>query len=237
MKRTRWLIALIALMSIGVAQGASLRKGQVLFEHGAFEDAKRALADVVTGTASDSEKAGALYLLGTIALKQEHYPIAARMWTDLIQFYPNSAEAREARIKLATIPNGIQSSKVQIESPRGSAPDDAFDGVLVTGTGADPRYSRQMVNEVANLLGAYGVIVSRAQPQSGGNVSVLMLEVSFGYRDSLQVQCYSAQGSLLWSETATGFVGMSKASATQGLINRIKSKIEPHIGDSCLRKS
>jgi hypothetical protein len=66
---------------------------------------------------------------------------------------------------------------------------------------------------------------------------VLALAVSFGYRDRLQAQCYSAEGNLLWSENATGFFGLSKASVTEGLINQIKSKIEPHIGDSCLRKS
>jgi hypothetical protein len=224
-------------VGIGVAHAASLRKGQVLYEHGLLEDAKHALVDVVTGNADNDEKAGALYLLGTIALEQKHYPIAARMWTDLIQRFPSSEEAHEAQLKLSTIPNGIQSSKVRVESPRGSAPSDPFEGVLITGTGVDPKYSGQMVKEVVSLLASNGVVVSRAQQQSPGSVSVLALAVSFGYRDRLQAHCYSAEGDLLWSEQATGFFGLSKASVTEGLVNEIKSKIEPHIGDSCLRKS
>jgi hypothetical protein len=238
MKRKPWLTAMIAALSIGAAQGASLHKGEVLYQHGMVEDAKHALADVVTGDSPDDEKAGALYLLGAIALKQEHYPIAARMWTDLIQRFPASPQALEARSKLSTIPNGIQSSRVRVEAPRGDAPTDPFEGVLVTGTSADPKYSGQMVKEVVNLLGAKGVPVSRAQPQPPpGTVSVLVLAMNFGYRDSVQAGCYSAEGDLVWMEKASGLIAVSKSAAAEGLINRIKSKIETHIGDTCLRKN
>lgn len=237
MTRTPWLLSIITIMGIGVAQAATLQKGQMLYERGLFEEAKHALVDVVTSGSTDREKAGALYLLGTIAIEQQHYPIAARMWSDLIQRYPSSMEAVEARSRLSKIPNGIQYSKVRVEAPEGSAPPEPFQGVLVTGTSADPRYSGQLVKEVVNLLDAKGVTVARDQSPSAGTISVLVLAMRFGGRDSLQAECYSRGGELVWTEKATGFLRMGKASVTEGLVREIKGKIEPHIGDTCLPKS
>jgi len=236
MTRTPWFLSIIAALSLSTAQAASLHKGRVLYEHGMLEDAQHALIDVMTGVSSADEKAGALYLLGTIALKQEHYPIAARMWSDLIQRYPDSAEAREARSKLSTIPNGIQNSRVRVESPEGFAPAEPVQGVLVTGTSAELQYAGQIVAEVANRLDSNGVRVARVHSPSAGATSVLVLAMHFGRRDSLQADCYSNSGSLLWSEKATSLLGFSKTSVTERLADRIERMIEPHIGDTCLPK-
>ena len=239
MTRMPWILSIIAAMCLSTAQAASLRKGQVLYEHGMLEDAKHALVDVMTGAdSSDDEKAGALYLLGTIALKEKHYPIAARMWSDLIQRYPGSAEAREARPKLPTIPNSVQSSRVRVESPQGFAASepDPSQGVRVTGTSADLQYAGQAVTEVARLLDSNSVRVVRAQSPDASAASVLVLTMQFGRRDSLVANCYSNNGSLLWSERATGLLGLSKASVAEKLVDRIKGQIEPHIGDACLPK-
>jgi hypothetical protein len=236
MTRTPWLLSILAAMSLSVAQAASLHKGQVLYEHGMLEDAKHALVDVMTSDSTDDEKAGALYLLGTIAIKQQHYPIAARMWSDLIQRYPGSAEAREAGRRLPSIPNSVQSSKVRVEAPEGTAPPDPVQGVLVTGTSAELKYAGQMVKDITNLLNAHGVPVARTPSAEVGPNNVLVLALRFGQQDSLQADCFSSEGKLLWSEKATAFLGMSKASITEKLVDRIKGSIEPHIGDSCLPK-
>jgi hypothetical protein len=218
---------------------ASLYKGQVLYERGLLEEARHALVDVVTGDAGQPEKAGALYLLGTIAVEQQNYPIAARMWSDLIQRYPDSAEAAQARTKLSSIPNGIQFAKVRVVAPQGTAPaePEAFEGVLVTGTGNDLRYAGKAVSELANLLDAQGVTVARSNSATPGSVSALVLVMNFGGRDSLQADCYSRDGKLLWTEKATGMLRRDKEAITEGLVEQIKEKIEPHVGDSCLPKS
>lgn len=239
MTRMPWLLLIFTVMGTGVLHAASLRKGQVLYEHRQFEDAKHALADVVMGDTTDKEKAGALYLLGSIAIEQKNYPIAARMWSDLIQRFPESTEATEARSQLSKIPNGVQYSKVRVESPEGygSAPTEGFQGVMVTGTSADARYSGKVVSEVVSLLDGKGVTVARDRSPPPGTISVLVLSMEFGRKDSLQAECFSREGQLLWTEKATGFLRLGKSSATEGLVNEIKTKITPHIGDRCLPKT
>jgi hypothetical protein len=239
MTRMPWLLSILTVMGIGVLQAASLQKGQMLYEHRLFEEAKHALVDVVMGDTSDTEKAGALYLLGSIGVEQKNYPIAARMWSDLIQRYPESTEATEARSRLSRIPNGVQYSKVRVESPEGygSAPSESFQGVMVTGTSADAQYAGKVVSEVVGLLDAKGVTVARDRAPPPGTISTLVLSMQFGRKDSLQAACYSREGQLLWTEKASGFLRLGKASATEGLVNEIKTKIEPHIGDRCLPKT
>jgi hypothetical protein len=239
MTRTPWLLSIVALMAMELAYGASLQKGQMLYERGMLEEARHALVDVVTGDATNPEKAGALYLLGTIAVDQKNYPIAARMWSDLIQRFPDSTEAAEARTKLSSIPNGIQFAKVRVQSPHGTgnAPPEPFQGVLVTGTSAELRYAGQAVSAVASLLDSKGVTVAHSQSSTPGTISVLVLAMQFGTRDSLQAECYSRDGKLLWTEKVSGFLRRDKAAITAGLVEQLKSKIEPHVGDSCLPKS
>jgi tetratricopeptide (TPR) repeat protein len=236
MTRTPWFLSFLAALSLSTAQAASLLKGQVLYERGKLEDAKHALVDVMTSDSSDDDKAGALSLLGTIALKQKRYPIAARMWSDLIERYPGSAEAREARTKLPTIPNSVQYSKVRVDSPEGYAPPEPSQGVRVTGTGADLQYAGQAVSQVATLLDSKGVRVVRANSSDAAESSMLVLTMSFGRRDVLEAHCYSNDGRLVWSETASSLLGLRKASVAEGLVDRIKEKIEPHVGDACLPK-
>jgi hypothetical protein len=239
MTRTPWLLSIMALMAMQAVHAASLHKGQVLFERGLLEEAKHALVDVVTSDSTRPEKAAALYLLGTIGLQQQNYPIAARMWSDLIQRYPDSSEAAEARTKLASIPNGIQFAKVRVDAPQGIAPPEAvpFEGVMVTGTSNDLRYAGQAVSAVASLLESKGVTVARTKSPAPGTISALVLVVSFGGRDSLQAECYSREGKLLWTEQVSGFLRRDKAAITAGLVEQLKEKIEPHVGDTCLPKN
>ena len=73
---------------------------------------------------------------------------------------------------------------------------------------------------------------------SDGSLSVGAAEAIFpGDHDITHLQLLhrpDGEGRLLWEEKAAGSFGATKAGVTEGLINRIKQKLQEHVGDACL---
>ena len=84
------------------ACGASLEKAKALYQNNLLDDAKRELIDVLYDTETpETEKPLALYMLGTINARQGHSELAKANWTELIERFPQAAEAQLARESLS----------------------------------------------------------------------------------------------------------------------------------------
>lgn len=233
-----------------VALAADLAKARLFYDNGLLDDAKRELIEIIAAESEEQAHPAAMNLLGTIAADQKNYGLAQRTWNELIAKFPDSPEAQEARTKAALVAELVRSAGdrpavASVPAVAGAAPPSALRGVVVIGAGTETAYVDQAVTEVMNALGAAGVAVSRGQRsisvtellasgQATDVTSVLVLSLRFGYIENLRADCYDAGGELAWDEKAAGSMGITRAGITQGLIERILRKIEPHIGGPCL---
>jgi tetratricopeptide (TPR) repeat protein len=78
----------------GAVHAASTDKAQLLNEHGLRTEAKAELIDVISGSTSDSEKAFAYYLLGSIAFDERRVGSALNAWSTLVSTFPTSQYAQ-----------------------------------------------------------------------------------------------------------------------------------------------
>ena len=241
----KWFFGIaLALTVANSSHAGDLMKAKLLYDSQLPVDAKRELVEVITSNASPSDKAAALHLLGTIAVDEKRYDSAIRTWNDLIARYPNTVDAREAKGKLPL----VQALHEQ-PTPQATYRDSSITGiggVVIAGIGTETEFVSQTVTEFMNLLASRGVAVSRApvgvtsvpellkQTPVNQAKGVLVLALRFGYMENLRAMCYGSDGRLMWEEKSSGSMGITKSGVTQGLIERVSKKIEPHIGGTCL---
>ena len=85
------------------AEVASVRKAEILNEHGLRAEATKELVDVLFGDAGVNEKAEAYYLLGSIAFNEKRITTALDTWTSLVEEYPNSKHAALVKDKISEL--------------------------------------------------------------------------------------------------------------------------------------
>lgn len=95
-------LALLLLCIARPASGASLEKAKALYQNNLLDDAKRELIEVLYAAESkDAERSLALYMLGLVNEKQGQSEVALSNWRELLEKYPQSAEAPLARENLS----------------------------------------------------------------------------------------------------------------------------------------
>lgn len=173
----------------------------------------------------------------------------ARQAGELITRYPTTADAREVEGKLPLVRSLVeQNAKPATADHRDAVSSATLRGVVVTGGGAETRYLEQAVDEISTYLLGRGVETSKpanwratlvelapVARQSGAS-SILVLNIKFGYLESLRAECFLSDGILQWEEKVSGSFGFSASGVAAGLIGRIKEKLEKHVGEICLPK-
>ena len=244
--RHRALVALIVgLVLMPVASAADLAKARLLYDSRLLEDAKRELVEIAVSEAPAAEKAAALHLLGTIAVDEKRYESALKTWNELVVQFPATEDARQVQDKLPLVKALAEQDGAKLNTPVPPPAALSLPSVIVAGSGTETEFVEQAVTEVMNFLASRGVGVSRAPggmaavPEltklatTGGATSVLVLVLRFGYIENLRAECYSPEGRLQWQVKVAGSFGATKAGVTEGLINRIKEKLQPHVGTAC----
>lgn len=145
------LVLLLVFMAPPV-RGASLEKAKALYQNNLLDDAKRELIEVVFATDSgDTEKSLALYMLALINEKQGQSALAESNWREILEKYPESAEAPLARENLSrqSSAGGTPPPSAPVGQPSGGG--SASAGIQVRqGTPAD--LSRSTRTEVPNPM-------------------------------------------------------------------------------------
>jgi len=85
---------ILTTMIASTSFAASIEKAAMLHEHGLSKEAKVELINVVFSKSSDSSKAQAYYVLGSIAFEENKITTALDSWRDLSRKYPNSKQAQ-----------------------------------------------------------------------------------------------------------------------------------------------
>ncbi len=67
-----------------------------------------------------------------------------------------------------------------------------------------------------------------------GSLLYLKIEMPESRRDQMNLACFDAAGQLKWEETVKGTLSMKHRKAVDGLVKKIKKKLEAHIGGGCL---
>ena len=237
MTKTIFLTSLLFLSTPSWA--GDIGKARLLYENRLLDDAKRELVEVASSSSAPEEAAEALHLLGSIAIDEKRYDSAIRTWEDLLQRFPETRNAAEVSGKIA-----LARLLLEQDSSGAAASKSSESAIVVTGIGTETEFVNQAVTEIMNLLASKGVRVVRAPagissvPEllsaSGQADGVLVMALRFGYMENLRAMCHGPDGKLLWEEKASGSMGFTKAGITQGLIERISRKVEPHIGGPCL---
>jgi tetratricopeptide (TPR) repeat protein len=86
-------------------QAASIDKAQVLKKHDLIQEAKLELVDVLFSKSSDTDKAEALYILGTIAFEEGKINNALDSWVDLVKRFPSSEQATIVKTRIDELSN------------------------------------------------------------------------------------------------------------------------------------
>jgi hypothetical protein len=102
MLRNKLAIAFLLCCTAGPASGASLEKAKALYQNNLLDDAKRELIDVLYAADSPAaDRALSLYMLGMINERQGQPELAAANWKELIERFPQAAEAQLAQKNLS----------------------------------------------------------------------------------------------------------------------------------------
>ncbi len=158
MLRNKLAIAVLQGFIAGPAFGTSLEKAKALYQNNLLDDAKRELIDVLYAADSPaSDRAVSLYMLGIINEKQGQPELAAANWKDLIERFPEAAEAQLARRNLA---QGT-STVAQAAKP---APAFPTPGQIEARQGTPADLSQPVRTEVPSPM----VIEATAQPMKPG---------------------------------------------------------------------
>ncbi len=117
-----FFVLLIALGSIGLfaaseSIAASVEKAGMLNQYGLTQEAKSELIDVIFDKSSESSKAQAYYLLGSIAFEENKVAVALDSWRHLVNKYPTSNEAKTVQDKINELSEIVgESTKESIEN-------------------------------------------------------------------------------------------------------------------------
>lgn len=95
------------------AESASVKKAEMLNEHGLQAEAKRELINVLFETADENEKAQAYYLLGNIAFTEKRLSAALNTWNTLVEKHPNSKQAELVKGKISELTEIIGESTIE----------------------------------------------------------------------------------------------------------------------------
>lgn len=107
----------VTLLTVPVSFAASVEKAGMLNRHGLTQEAKSELIDVVFSKSTDSEKAQAYYLLGSIAFDENKVSVALDSWRDLVKKYPNSTQAKTVKDRINELAEIVgESAKESIEN-------------------------------------------------------------------------------------------------------------------------
>lgn len=118
MKTKLLAISLVpALLMVQIAFGASVEKATMLKQHGLTKEAKLELIDVIFNKSDHSQKAEAYYLLGSIAFEENKAVIALDSWRELVDKYPNTAQAKSVKDRIKELPEIVgESAKESVEN-------------------------------------------------------------------------------------------------------------------------
>jgi hypothetical protein len=148
MLRNKLVVALLLCCTAGPACGASLEKAKALYQNNLLDDAKRELIEVLYAADSEtSEKALALYMLGTVNQRQGQDELAAANWKELIERFPQAAEAQLARDNILAAQGATQQKNTAVQP---SKPVDSGVVEVRQGTAAD--LSHPLRTEVPNPM-------------------------------------------------------------------------------------
>jgi len=107
----------ITILAVPVAFAASVEKAGMLNQHGLIKEAKAELIDVVFSQSTDSDKAQAHYLLGSIAFDENMVSVALDSWRELVKKYPNSTQAQMVNDRISELAEIVgESAKETIEN-------------------------------------------------------------------------------------------------------------------------
>ena len=108
---------LISCAMSATSFGASVEKAEMLSRYNLTHEAKVELIDVLFSKANDSDKAQSQYLLGSIAFDDNQIQLALETWRELAQKYPNSAQAKIVKDRIAELAEIVgESSKESIQN-------------------------------------------------------------------------------------------------------------------------
>jgi hypothetical protein len=113
-KRNFVLILCLLAAATSLAWSASLEEAQSLESRGRRDAALEEIDDILTSDAPAEEMAGALDLLGTIAVDEGDLHLAYQSWSRLVGEYPDFAKALGATTKLSLV---ISLMEAKGESP------------------------------------------------------------------------------------------------------------------------
>ena len=117
MKKIIFSYSLMLLMfSTLNTYGASYEKADMLNKYGLVRESKSELIDVLFSKAPNTEKAQALYLLGSISFMENKTSTALESWKELVKKYPETKEAKlvKDRIKeLAEMAGDIEKESIE----------------------------------------------------------------------------------------------------------------------------
>ncbi|MEA2564081.1 MAG: hypothetical protein QOH06_5585 [Acidobacteriota bacterium] len=138
MFRKNLVVTLLLCCIAGPAGGASLEKAKALYQNNLLDDAKRELIEVLYDADSEAtDKTLALYMLGMVNEAQGQTELAAANWRELIERFPQAAEAQLARDNLAR-QAATQQKNTAVQPGKPAAAGPASGGVEVRqGTAAD----------------------------------------------------------------------------------------------------
>lgn len=115
--RSLGLSIVLSLIIASASSAASIEKAGMLRHHGLAKEAKAELIDIIFSKASDSSKAQAYYLLGSIAFEENNIIVALHSWRDLTKKYPNSEQAKLVTDKINELAEIVgESTKESIEN-------------------------------------------------------------------------------------------------------------------------
>lgn len=103
----------IVLTSTLSAESASVKKAEMLNEHGLQAEAKRELINVLFETADENEKAQAYYLLGNIAFNEKRLSAALNTWNTLVEKHPDSKQTELVKGKISELTEIIGESTTE----------------------------------------------------------------------------------------------------------------------------
>ena len=115
-KRLFISIAATFLLAPGL-YAASVEKATMLNQHGLSQEAKSELIDVIFSKSSDTDKAKAYYLLGSIAFNENNVSVALNSWRNLVDTYPSSSEVTSVKNRISELAEIVgESTKESIEN-------------------------------------------------------------------------------------------------------------------------
>ena len=130
MQKRHFVLALCLLVAAtSLAWSASLEEAQSLESRGRRDAALQEIDDLLASDAPDEEMAGALDLLGTIAVDEGDLHLAYQSWNRLVGEYPDFAKALGATTKLSLVTSLMEakgeSPAMQAKAPSRAGQDSA----------------------------------------------------------------------------------------------------------------